>query len=153
MRSKQSRRLGQKRSWGARGYTLSGDFTGKHSPTVDGHTVSLVCVVHGYTDDEESHADEAGYGFVALLVARTAAAVAEALDDFDLQLQLLGKDKSRAIVRFHTDVDKSFLGKVKKLAVRKGWAQTDTGGYRSQGNSIVERRIGMLKQQAVMPRH
>ena len=116
MRSKQARRLGQKRSWGARGYTLSGDFTGKHSPTVDGHTVSLVCVVHGYTDDEESHADEAGYGFVALLVARTAAAVAEALDDFDLQLQLLGKDKSRAIVRFHTDVDKSFLGKVKKLA-------------------------------------
>jgi hypothetical protein len=104
--------------------------------------------VHGYTDDEDSHPDEAGYGFVALLQARTAAAVAEALDDFDRELHLLGKDKGRAIVRFHTDVDRSFLGKVKKLAVRKGWAQTDTGGYRSQGNSVVERRIGMLKQQA-----
>jgi hypothetical protein len=43
----------------------------------------------------------------------------------------------RAIVRFHTDVDRSFLGKVRKLAVRKGWAQTDTGGDRSQGNKAA----------------
>ena len=58
----------------------------------------------------------------------------------------LGRDKGRSVIRFHTDVDKSFLGKVQRMAVRKGWVQTDTGGYRSRANSIVERRIGMLKQ-------
>lgn len=143
-----ARRKGDKRKWSGRGYSLSADFTGRHSPTVDGHTVSLVCVVHGYTDDDDSHSAEAGYGFVALLRSRAAPAVAEALDSFDRELAALGKDKSRAIVRFHTDVDKSFLGEVKRLAVRRGWAQTDTGGYRSQANGVVERRIGMLKQQA-----
>ena len=43
-------------------------------------------------------------------------------------------------------VDKSFLGKVKRLVVKKGWKQTDTGGYRSHANGIVKRRIGMLKR-------
>jgi len=127
------------------GYVMSVDFTGKSEADLDGHTVALVCCVHGYTD-EAPLAREAAYGFVKLLVKRDTASVAEALDAFDLELKLLGQDKSRAIVRFHTDVDKSFLGKVKKLAVRKGWKQTDTGGYRSQANGIVERRIGMLKQ-------
>ena len=108
-----ARRQGKNRKWNLRGYSMSGDFTGRHSATIDGQTVSLVCVVHGYTDDEDTHPDEAGYGFVSLLVARTAAAVAEALDGFDSELQRLGKDKARAIVRFHTDVDKSFLGKLK----------------------------------------
>ena len=70
------------------------------------------------------------------------------MEEFEAELKYLGKDKSRSIVRFHTDVDKSFLGKVKKLAVKKGWKQTDTGGYRSRANGIVERRIGMLKQTA-----
>jgi hypothetical protein len=83
---------------------------------------------------------------VKLLVRRNTESVAKALDSFDAELCRLGRDKSRCIVRFHTDVDKSFLGKVKKMAVRKGWKQTDAGGYRSQANGIVERRIGVLKQ-------
>jgi len=125
---------------------MSADFTGIHEPDLDGHRVALVATVHSYGLSDGD--PEAAYGFVALLVNRKAAAVASALDDFDLELQRLGGDKSRSIVRFHTDVDKSFLGKVRKLAVRKGWVQTDTGGYRSRANSIVERRIGMLKQTA-----
>ena len=127
------------------GYVMSADFTGKTEMDLDGHTVAIVCCVHGYTD-EEPLAREAAYGFVSLLVKRDTNSVAEALDAFDNELAQLGRDKSRTIVRFHTDVDKSFLGKVKKMACRKGWSQTDTGGYRSQANGIVERRIGMLKQ-------
>ena len=129
------------------GYIMSADFTGKCEDDVDGHSVALVACVHGYTDGPPIQR-EAAYGFVKLLVRRDTAAVAEALDSFEAELQYLGKDKDRAIVRFHTDVDKSFLGKVRKLAIRKGWKQTDTGGYRSQSNSIAERRIGMLKQTA-----
>ena len=99
------------------GYVMSADFTGKSEADLDGNTVALVCYVHGYTD-EAPLAREAAYGFVKLLVKRDTASVAEALDAFDLALKLLGQDKSKAIVRFHTDVDKSFLGKVKSLVVR-----------------------------------
>ena len=129
------------------GYTMSADFTGKAKADVDGHTVSLVACVIGFTDDGPSDGgDEAAYGFVALLEKRDTKSVASALDEFDAELHRLGRDKSRAIVRFHTDVDKSFLGDVKKLAIRRGWRQTDTGGYKSPANGIVERRIGMLRQ-------
>jgi hypothetical protein len=103
--------------------------------------------VHSYGADGEEE-KEAAFGFCSLLVRRTTAAVAAALDGFDAELTRLGRDKARSIVRFHTDVDKSFLGKVRRLALRKGWCQTDTGGYRSQANGVVERRIGMLKQSA-----
>ena len=130
----------------AGGYTLCADFTGKHEPTVDGETVALVACVFGYGDEPDEA--EAAYGFVALLESRTAKATARALDLFDAELTRLGRDKSRAIVRFHTDVDRSFLGEVERMAIRKGWRQTDTGGYRSQANSIAERRIGMLKEVA-----
>jgi hypothetical protein len=82
------------------------------------------------------------------LVKRSAVATAKALDGFAAELKRLGKDKERAIVRFHTDVDKSFLGAVEKLVIPKGWKQTDTGGYKSAANGIVERRIGMLKEAA-----
>jgi hypothetical protein len=128
------------------GYVMSADFTGIHEADLDGHRVALVATVHSYgLQDSEP---EAAYGFVALLTNRKTATVAAALDDFDVELARLGSSKERSIVRFHTDVDKSFLGKVKRLAVRKGWVQTDTGGYRSRANGIVERRIGMLKQTA-----
>jgi len=146
LREKQARRKKGKRSYKG-GYSMSGDFTGRHTPDLDGHTVALVCCVSGFTDEPDADA-EAAFGFVRLLVSRDTDSVAQALDEFDAELSRLGKDKARAIVRFHTDIDKSFLGKVKKLALRKGWKQTDTGGYRSQANALVERRIGMLKQKA-----
>ena len=147
MRAKQHKRQHQ-RKFDHGGYTTSADFTGRQAPDIDGHTVALVCCVHGFDDDTDSHCDEAAYGFVALLVQRTAKATALALDLFDSELQRLGKVKDRCIVRFHTDVDASFLGEVQRQAIRKGWRVTDTGGYNSASNSIVERRIGMLKQTA-----
>ncbi len=125
---------------------ISADFTGIHAPDLDEHVVAVVATVHCYDTDENE--PEAAYGFVALLSDRKTTKVAAALDGFDLELKRLGLDKARSIVRFHTDVDKSFLGKVQRLAVRKGWIQTDTGGYRSRANALVERRIGMLKQTA-----
>ena len=143
-RGRRSERLapGERRS--PDGYTMSADFTGRHAEDVEGYTVALVCCVHGYEDEPDEA--EAAYGFVALLKERTAAATAQALDEFDRLLKELGKDKSRQVVRFHTDVDSSFLGKAQQLAVRKGWRVTDTGGYKSAANGIVERRIGLLKQ-------
>ena len=135
------------------GYTMSADFTGRTvDPDVDGNHVALVACVLGFTDDvvdgqaENSEDQEAAFGFVALLPKRDTASVAQALDEFDAELHRLGRDKSRAIVRFHTDVDKSFMGKVRQMALRRGWKQTDTGGYKSPANGIVERRIGMLRQ-------
>ena len=147
-RERQSRKVQKNEvDKGNPGYTMSADFTGKAKADVDGHTVSLVACVIGFTDDGPSDGgDEAAYGFVALLEKRDTKSVASALDEFDAELHRLGRDKSRAIVRFHTDVDKSFLGDVKKLAIRRGWRQTDTGGYKSPANGIVERRIGMLRQ-------
>jgi hypothetical protein len=125
---------------------MSADFTGVHEPDLDGCRVALVATVHSYGG--EVLEAEAAYGFVAMLPHRKTALVAEALDAFDGELTRLGRDRARCVVRFHTDVDKSFLGRVQKLALRKGWAQTDTGGYRSRANGIAERRIGMLKQTA-----
>jgi hypothetical protein len=81
-------------------------------------------------------------------VKKDASSVAVALDQFEVELMRVGYGKSRVIVRFHTDIDKSFLARVRKQAIRKGWAQTDTGGYRSSSNGIVERRIGVLKETA-----
>ena len=148
LRDRAARRVGSADRAAGEGYVMSADFTGIHDPDLDGHRVALVASVHSYGrgDCDPDAVPEAAYGFVALLADRKTTAVAAALDNFDLELTRLGRDKDRSIIRFHTDVDKSFLGKVQRLAVRKGWVQTDTGGYRSRANAIVERRIGMLKQ-------
>jgi hypothetical protein len=147
LRQRPAKRQGSgSRSKGA-GYVLGADFTGRHAGDVDGHTVALVATVHCYDSVPEGE-DEAAYGFVALLVKRDASSVAVALDQFEAELARVGRDKGRSIIRFHTDIDKSFLAKVRKQAIRKGWAQTDTGGYRSASNGIVERRIGVLKETA-----
>jgi hypothetical protein len=84
------------------GYVMSADFTGIHDPDLDGHRVALVATVHSYGSGTDS---EAAFGFVALLVDRKTATVASALDDFDVQLTRLGSDKTRSVIRFHTDVD------------------------------------------------
>ena len=118
---------------------MCADFTGKHPEDVDGCTVAVVACVMDY--DEQPDDGEAAYGFVELMQQRTAEATAKALDVFDVELQRLSRHKDRKIVRLHTDVDRSFLGQVEKMAVRKGWRQTDTGGYKSQANSVLERRI------------
>jgi hypothetical protein len=130
------------------GYTMSADFTGRRQPDIDGHTVALLACVHSFCDDPGTHGGEASYAFCALLVKRTAEATAKALDLFEAELQRIGKEKGRCVVRFHTDVDSSFLGAVERHAIRKGWRVTDTGGYNSQSNSVVERRIGLVKQTA-----
>ena len=130
MRGKQHRRK-KLRKFDTGGYTASADYTGRRAPDVDGHTVALVVCVHSFDDDTETHQDEAAYGFCALLENRTAKATARALDLLDAELQQLGRDKRRSIIRFHTDVDKSFLGAVEQQAIRKGWRVTDTRGYNS----------------------
>ncbi len=89
---------------------------------MDGHTVALIATIHGFGNETmDPDAEEAAYGFVELLLKRTATTTAKALDGFDGEFKLLGSDKAHEIVRFHTDVDKSFLADVEQLAVRKGW--------------------------------
>ena len=53
---------------------------------------------------------------------------------------------SNRIVHHHHDDDKSFRGVVEEHGVERGWTDTNTGGYRPNANSIVERRVGMLNQ-------
>ena len=49
-------------------------------------------------------------------------------------------------IRFHTDVDKSFDGKLGEYALDHAWLRTTTEGYDSNGNAIVERRNEKLNQ-------
>ena len=55
------------------------------------------------------------------------------------RIRLLHKEKEQVTIRFHTDMDASFKGKVAEYALSQAWLQTDTGGYDSNGNSKVER--------------
>ena len=50
------------------------------------------------------------------------------------------------IAEFHHDDDKSFRSRVGEYARANGWVDTHTGGYNPNGNSVAERRIGMLNQ-------
>jgi hypothetical protein len=49
-------------------------------------------------------------------------------------------------VRFHSDIEKSFLGDVYAFIEDKAWLKTTTEGYDSNGNSVVERRNKKLNQ-------
>ena len=49
-------------------------------------------------------------------------------------------------MRFHSDIEKSFLGDVHAFIEDKAWLKTTTEGYDSNGNSIVERRNKKLNQ-------
>ena len=124
-RDRQSRAVGGKRKVDPLnpGYTMSAYFTGRTvDADVEGNHVALVACILGFTDDAGDGPtnglddQEAAYGFVVLLPRRGTASVAQALDEFDAEQHRLGRDKSRAIVHFHTDVDKSFMGEVRKLA-------------------------------------
>ena len=46
----------------------------------------------------------------------------------------------------HHHDDKTFRGVVEQHGVDKGWIDTNTGGYRPNANSVVERGIGMLNR-------
>ena len=61
------------------------------------------------------------------------------------RIRLLHKEKDQVTIRFHTDMDASFKGKVAEYALSQAWLQTDTGGYDSNGNSKVERRNKKLQ--------
>ena len=61
------------------------------------------------------------------------------------RIRLLHKEKENVTIRFHTDMDASFKGKVADYVMSQSWLQTDTGGYDSNGNSKVERRNKKLQ--------
>ena len=52
----------------------------------------------------------------------------------------------QSVFSWHHDDDKSFRGPVEEYVQSQGWADTHTGGYRPNANSLVERRVGMLHQ-------
>ena len=54
-------------------------------------------------------------------------------------------------VRFHSDIEKSFLGDVYAYIEDKAWLKTTSEGYDSNGNSIVERRNKKLNQALSSP--
>jgi hypothetical protein len=146
LRTRQAFKKGEERRESAGGYTMSADYSGPHAPDIDGNIYGLIACVYGYTDDPDDKGAESAYGLLKLVKTRGSAAAATAFEEFEAELKRLGRDKSRQIIRLHTDVDKSFRGSVDKLVKARGWLQTDTGGYRARANSVCERRIGMLKQ-------
>ena len=85
-------------------------------------------------------------GFVGLQHTRSAADTLESLKDFEADLKSCAADSSVGIAEFHHDDDKSFRSHVGEYARDNGWADTHTGGYNPNGNSVAERRIGMLNQ-------
>ena len=118
-----------------KGYSVSVDFSGPFEPDVDGNTQALVGVEVVTSK-----------GFVGLQQTRSAADTLESLKDFEADLKACAADPSVGIVEFHHDDDKSFRSHVGEYARANGWADTHTGGYNPNGNSVAERRIGMLNQ-------
>ena len=82
---------------------------------------------------------------MGLQQTRSAADTLESLKDFESDLKSCAADPSVGIVEFHHDDDKSFRSHVGEHARANGWDDTHTGGYNPNGNSVAERRIGMLK--------
>ena len=118
-----------------KGYSVSVDFSGPFEPDVDGNTQALVGVEIVTSK-----------GFVGLQHTRSAADTLESLKDFEADLKSCAADSSVGIAEFHHDDDKSFRSHVGDYARDQGWADTHTGGYNPNGNSVAERRIGMLNQ-------
>ena len=114
---------------------MSVDFSGPFEPDVDGNTQALVGVEVVTSK-----------GFVGLQQTRSAADTLESLKDFEADLKSCAADSSVSIAEFHHDDDKSFRSHVGEYARANGWADTHTGGYNPNGNSVAERRIGMLNQ-------
>ena len=71
---------------------------------------------------------------------RSSADTLESLKDFEADLKSCAADSSVSIAEFHHD-DKSFRSRVGKYARANGWADTHTGGYNPNGNSVAERRL------------
>ena len=53
------------------------------------------------------------------------------------RIRLGHKYNDDVTVRFHSDIEKSFLGDVYAYIADKAWLKTTTEGYDSNGNSIV----------------
>ena len=117
------------------GYHLAGDFSGPHTPSVDGHTYAFIGV--------ES---TSSWGFVWLQSSRSAVDTLVSLKEFVRQLYVRAGAAVKSVLSWHHDDDKSFRGPVEQYVQSQGWADTHTGGYRPNANSLVERRVGMLHQ-------
>ena len=117
------------------GWVVDSDFSGKHEPDVDGYVWAYVGVEV-----------ESGYGYIRLQEDRSAANTLVSIKQFECELKQVSGRHDNRIVCHHHDDDKSFRGVVEEYGVERGWVDTNTGGYRPNANSIVERRIGMLNQ-------
>ena len=62
------------------------------------------------------------------------------------RIRLEHKYNDNVTVRFHSDIEKSFLGDVYAFIEDKAWLKTTTEGYDSNGNSVVEMRNKKLNQ-------
>ena len=118
-----------------KGYSVSADFSGPFEPDVDGNTQAFIGVEVVTSK-----------GFVGLQLTRSAADTLESLKDFESELKSCAADPTVEITEFHHDDDKSFRSHVSEYVRERGWSNTHTGGYNPNGNSIAERRIGMLNQ-------
>ena len=61
------------------------------------------------------------------------------------RIRLAHNKNDKVTVRFHSDMDKSFMGDVMTYIQERSWLQTTAEGYDSNGNAIVERRTEKLE--------
>ena len=111
------------------------DFVGPFEPDADDNVFALVGVEAG-----------TNYGMVRLLKNKDADTTRDAVIDMRRELLSKDKDRSRDIVRIHTDDDGSFQKEMREWIVEQGIQQTDTGGYRPKNNAKAERRIRTLTE-------
>ena len=116
------------------GLCVSWDYSGPHTPDVDGFKWAGV----GVEITSSS-------GHVSLQENKTAQSTLTGIQQFEAELLQLAPKGSR-VAELHTDDDKSFRGAVEKYADSKGIKQTHTGGYNPNNNARVERRIGQPNQ-------
>ena len=105
------------------------DLMGPLVKSPDGNTYKLVGV-----------ATATGVGWAVGLQDKTADKVLEGVKVILARTRLMHTFNDDVTVRFHSDLDKSFMGAVEAYAKDKAWLKTSTEGYDSDRNARVENR-------------
>ena len=118
-----------------KGWVISADLFGPLEPDLEGNIWGMVLIE--YTTR---------YGYLECLETKEAKGTLRGLKNFMADLQSKSGDgKVRVVTRVHTDQGTEFDGEFEDWCVDNQVRRTDTGGHRSKGNSVAERRVRMLR--------
>ena len=138
IRARSARRRGpdSEISGGDKGYVIGLDVLGPMPcKDTEDHEYVLVGVEVARTN----------YGFARTMKDKSAASVKAAIVSMRTELAAKSKVDLR-VVRIHSDRGPEFERDVESYLLQDNIEQTDTGGYRAQGNSRTERMIGTTSE-------